>query len=312
MTMLTEDIANNVLSATVKHPQYKQALEVFNLLMRSSPNIRKKQGLFLVGPSGSGKTCLAETMASLYPVIEESERTRIRVIHISMPACPTIVAVCKLILTMLGQRYSRNATEDDLTAQLKAILINTGAMMLIIDEAQHLVEGNKINKKPAHVADWLKQLMNDVHISITLIGIPSIEILMDANEQFRSRFLRKIRLKGFKTKTKSDVALFSSVVGKLIQQSGFDGNCEYIRMPSALEMLYYATNGRIGYISIILGESLGLASNEKSRTLKREHFETAFVSTIWADATAKTNPFSGEFTPRELVKRGEPFYSEVV
>lgn len=311
MTINSEDIVNNVLSATVKHPQYRQALEVFNLLMRSNTNRRRQLGLLLVGPSGSGKTFLAEEMASLYPAVEEAECTRIRVVHISMPASPTIISLCKLILTMLGQRYPRNAREEDLTAQLKVILKNTGAVMLIIDEAQHLVEGNKINKTPAMVADWLKQLMNDVHISITLIGIPSIEILMNANQQLRSRFSRKVSLKGFKTETTSDVELFNNVVAKLIQESGFDGNCDFIRLQSSLKMLFYATNGRIGYISTILGESLRLASDEKSKTLKREHFEIAFTSTVWADATPTTNPFSGKFIPRELVRCGEPFFSEV-
>jgi hypothetical protein len=251
-------------------------------------------------------------MASQYPAIEELERTRIRVIHISMPASPTIISVCKLILTMLGQSYGRNSREADLTAQLKAILKNIGANMLIIDEAQHLVESNKINKSPAMVADWLKQLMNDVHISITLIGIPSIEKLMNSNEQLRSRFARKLRLKGFKAETDSDIALLNNIVGKLIQLSGFDGNTDYIQLPSSLRMLYYATNGRIGYISTILGESLRLAIDEKSKALKREHFEAAFVSTIWADATATTNPFSGKFNIRELIGSGEPFYSEAV
>lgn len=196
MTINSEDIVNNVLSTTVKHPQYKQSLELFNLLMRFNANYKNPQGLLLVGASGSGKTCLAEAMASLYPTIEEPERTRIRVIHISMPANPTIISVCKLILTMLGQSYARNAREADLTAQLKVILKNIGAIMLIIDEAQHLVEGNRINKTPAMVADWLKQLMNDVRISITLIGIPSIEILMEANVQLRRRFSRKSTSEG--------------------------------------------------------------------------------------------------------------------
>jgi hypothetical protein len=38
MTMQAEDIANNVLSATVKHPEYRKALDVFDLLMRSHLN----------------------------------------------------------------------------------------------------------------------------------------------------------------------------------------------------------------------------------------------------------------------------------
>lgn len=124
-------------------------------------------------------------------------------------------------------------------------------------------------------------------------------------------FLAKVHLKEFRTESKSDLELLNNVVSKLIQQSGFEGNCEYIHLPSSLRMLYFATNGRISYIAAIIGESLRLANSEKTKTLSSEHFENAFASTVWADAIAKTNPFSGNFIPRELVGSGEPFFAEV-
>lgn len=311
MSLAAMDVVNNVLSATVKHQQYKEALATFLWIAEFTEKHGKERGFLLTGPSGSGKTKLAQTMLDALPAIEEAERTRIRVLMISMPANPTIISLCKLILDDLGQRYARNATEADLGYQLKKVLVNTGACMLIIDEAQHLVDGRKINKTPAMVADWIKQLMTDVHISVTLIGIARVERLMRANEQLSRRFTKRIRLGGFGVNNKANKAKLNNAVSKLIQESGYKGDSDYTRLPSTLEMIYYATNGRLGYLALLLSEALRLAVEEDANALTQAHFFQAFENEIWSEAKPKDNPFSGKFAPRALVHCGEPFYEEI-
>jgi hypothetical protein len=209
----------------------------------------------------------------------------------------------------LGQPYSKNDTEVQLTHQLKTVLKGVGLCMLIIDEAQHLVDGNKINKTPAMVADWIKQLMNDVKLSVTLVGTPSVRVLLESNEQLARRFSKQIFLKGHRVNTEAALQEFGNTVGKLVEDSGYGGETDYIFEETSLQMLYYATAGRLGYIAPLLAEAMRLSMEKGRRCLKAKHFETAFESEISFGAAPKNNPFSGKFKPRELVQKGEPFYN---
>jgi type II secretory pathway predicted ATPase ExeA len=302
-------IMNNVLSTTVKFPQYQKAIEEFKLIFEFTEVYGKASGLFIAGSSGSGKSKLAERMVSLYPPVEEAERTQMKVIYFSMPAMPSLKEVCKALLDKLGQRYSTRADQGDLTRQLKAILKQIGTVVLIIDEAQHLIERRKYGKDIAAVADWIKQLINDNNISIVLTGMSSIEKLNIHNAQLRRRF-KYIELSDFNLNTKADTAIYAGIVAKLIAESGFEGDTTCLRQRSSLEMLHYASNGRIAYIAKILAYALKIATVNNSVELTIEHLSQAYTDEIFTKATAQLNPFSGKFSPRNLDRNGEPFYEE--
>jgi len=311
MALSSLEVMNNVLSATVKHEQYQQCLEVFERVTALTERYGTQSGFLLLGPSGAGKTRLAKRMKATRPVVQEGERTVVPVLMISMPANPTIIGVCKLLLDELGQRYARNSTEADLGYQLKTILRKIGTCMLIIDEAQHLVDGKKIAKSPAMVADWIKQMMNDVQMSVTLVGVPRGQSVMRSNNQLARRFGKRVHLKGFSINNERERDRLNNVLAKIMSESGYSGNSDYLRRPSTLQMVYYATNGRLGYITALLAGALWTAVESGDDCLDRRHFETAFENEIWSEATPTTNPFSGKFVPRELVNIDEPFYEEL-
>ncbi|RLA43763.1 MAG: hypothetical protein DRR42_21330 [Gammaproteobacteria bacterium] len=166
------DIQGAIFSVVIRYKKFKQALEVFKRLTEFSERGGKAQGFLLLGESSNGKTILAQEMCDQYPREQEEERVRIKVIMISMPANPTIRSFCMKLLDSYGRKYGERDTEAKLTHEVVTLLKNCGTVMLIIDEAQHLVDGNKINKTPAEVADWIKQLMNDSQVSVSLIGTP--------------------------------------------------------------------------------------------------------------------------------------------
>lgn len=63
------------------------------------------------------------------------------------------------------------------------LLKNLGVEMLVLDEAQHLVDYRRNGAYEA--ADWIKSLMNETSIAFVLIGLKRTENLLPANEQLR-------------------------------------------------------------------------------------------------------------------------------
>lgn len=305
------DVQAGIFSSRVRSEKIKRALTVFQRLTDFCEQSGKAQGFLLMGESANGKTVLAQEMCELYPRVKEDERVRIKVIMISMPANPTIRSFCMKLLKSLGQKYGDRDTEGKLTHQVVTLLKNCGTVMLIIDEAQHLIDGKKINKTPAEVADWIKQLMNDSQVSVSLIGTPNVEILLQANSQLRSRFSRMIVLDGYNIKTPDNRQDLCDAATKLIEDSGYQGDTSYLTEVTALDMLYYATDGRLGYIAKLIAEAIWIAGSSGDETLTSDHFYEAFQTVVWFDASPEQNPFSGLFEPRNLVNEGEPFYTGV-
>lgn len=303
------DVQTAIFSTVVHYRKFTEALKVFNRLVEFCERSGKGQGFLLMGESSNGKTVLANEMCHQHPWIQEEERVRIKVIMISMPANPTIRSFCMKLLDSFGRKYGERDTEAKLNQEVVTLLKNCGTVMLIVDEAQHLIDGNKINKTPAEVADWIKQLMNDSKVSVTLIGTPRVEVLLSSNSQLRSRFSRKIVLDGYSVQTPNDKQLLCNTVGRLLQDSGYAGDASYIYDPTALDMLYYATDGRLGYIAKLLAEAIWISQSRGANDLTSNDFCEAFKTVVWFDAAPDENPFSGEFEPRELVNLGEPFYT---
>lgn len=299
--------------AVVEHAKFRQALAEFNRTIAFSQGGVKGKGFLLMGESSNGKTVIAKTMCAAYPRQQEDERVRIPVIMISMPANPTIRSFCMRLLDSFGHHYGERDSEAKLTWAVVTLIRNCGTLMLVIDEAQHLVDGNKINKTPAEVADWIKQLMNDSQICVTLIGTPRVRVLLDANSQLRSRFSRMVVLDGFKVTTEKETERLGTAVSELMKKSGYSGDSGFIMQPSVLQMLYYATDGRLGYIVKLLGEAIWTSQNDgKKNALTRQHFEAAFRTVVWFDALPSDNPFCPKFQLRRLVNEGEPFYTGAV
>ncbi len=302
------DLQDRLLSSVVHYEKFDEALRVFGRLTDFSLMGGKAQGLLLVGESSNGKTTLAREMIELYPVVREEERMRIRVIMLSMPANPTIRTFCMRLLDSFGRHYGNRDSEAKLTQEVLELLKGCGTAMLIIDEAQHLVDGKKINKTPAEVADWIKQLMNDANVSVSLIGTPRVEQLLVANGQLRSRFSRKIELTGYSIDCQESIQDFCNIVARLIKESEFTGDPSYIYDTNALSRLYHATDGRIGYIAKLLAEAIWICQSQNEDALTREHFAKAFETVVWFGASSKNNPFDGELNYRKLVEEGEPFF----
>jgi DNA transposition AAA+ family ATPase len=214
-------------------------------------------------------------------------------------------------LDALAQNYTERATQDSLTRQIRSVLKGCNASLLIVDEAQHLVEGNSLKKDVRQVADWIKHLMNDTGVSIALVGISSITRLTESNEQLARRFSQKIRLKPYSADDKKSQNELLNLLCELVDKSGYKGDPSCLYRPTTLRRLCFATNGLVGYISPLVAEAIRLATEEKpAGELTRAHLSKAFRNQILPSAERGKNPFYRKFPERVLNGFGEPFYQE--
>ncbi|MDO3559806.1 TniB family NTP-binding protein [Ralstonia pseudosolanacearum] len=66
------------------------------------------------------------------------------------------------------------------------LLRNLQTEVLILDEAQHLVDYKR--NTAYETADWIKSLMNESDVTVVLVGLKRTQQLLWANEQLRRRF----------------------------------------------------------------------------------------------------------------------------
>ncbi|WP_341936866.1 TniB family NTP-binding protein [Marinimicrobium sp. C2-29] len=303
------DAIERMRSVTFEHKQFLLALEAFDQVYEMAARGYQK-GFLLCGPPGVGKTKLAESMLSKHPPSKQEDREVHEVISISMPSNPTIVAVCKLILDQLGQVYGARDTEVQLKRRLETVLTSIKTRVLIVDEAQHLVEGGRILKSPKQVADWIKGLMDGANISIVLIGIPSAKALLLSNSQLNRRFSKRLNLKGFPADNEGEMKVFSRYLANILKASDYPMDISYVKYESHLRRMHYATDGRIDFMIKLLSEAVRLLVTKGETTLSDKVLEEAFLNEIWSDACPAQNPFNGSFRPVSLTAEGQPFYYE--
>lgn len=308
-TNKSEEMAMRILQCRIPFRDYQMAFDAVIKVRTRAKTYRQSQGITIKGPSGSAKSTLCKAIASKFPHIEHAQYTEREVVIASIPPKPSPIAMAKALLDAMGGYYSKKAVSHELNGTLIKLFAECRTLVLMIDESQELVErGTK--KQHMELADWFKWLMNETGVSIVLLGLPYLTNIFKVNSQLRRRFSESYDLKGWRLDNSEEMDEFQNVVYTLVSESGYPGSLDILLDNKFLESLQFATNGTIAHMVTVVAEAVRLAADSNSRALNTKHFETAFITKIWHDVTAKRNPFSSKFNREPLTKYGEPFAEE--
>ena len=139
----------------------------------------------LIGPSRVGKTsaCDAITFIANKGLTPE----QMAVVYVPIGSNPTFRGIQTKIGAALGLRdIPSRATTDEITHRLIKQTRSKGARMIILDEAQHLVE-RSLQKRLHGTTDWLKSFVDSAGVSCVLSGLPSLTRLLALDDQLAAR-----------------------------------------------------------------------------------------------------------------------------
>lgn len=97
------------------------------------------------------------------------------------------------------------------------------------------------------MADWLKTLIDKAKVSTVLMGLERTQIILDANEQLRRRFTRRIYLKPFDLECSTSRSHFLGVIKKIDEALGLPSPLD-LQQDGIVRQLHFATNGTMDYM----------------------------------------------------------------
>lgn len=266
--------------------------------------------LKVLGPSGSGKSTLLRDYEARHPRYDEADRTIVPVLYAKVPPRPTIVNVAGALLRAMGCPLWKKGDADDRTEHLLTLLRQCRTELVLVDEAQHLVDRGR-TKTHALVADWIKATSDESEIPWVISGLPRTQLLDAANDQFARRFGSELTLDRLNPFDDEAVRVIRGIIAA--QTAEFRVTLAPNVDPSDLAWrVGFAADGLIGYMTKLLAAAARAQRREKPHRCDLAVFAQAFRDAIWADAPDDRNPFVGSANKlrTRLTGVNEPFSPE--
>jgi len=296
----------SVSRLVIKYPSFNEAYRLLKDAYLFNLQTGLAKNYWLVGPSGTGKTTLMEILAKEFPPVDLVDRKGIPVLAIEIPALPTIKNLAEEMLVQLGDPVFFRGSAIDKTIRILHLIKACGVKLIFFDEMQHFVDrGHK--KAPAEVADWLKTLIDKAQVSTVIMGLQRTQIILDANEQLRRRFCRRIDLKPFDLECLSSRSHFIGVIKKIDEVLELSSPLD-LHQDGIVRQLHFATNGLIDYMVKLMLGAYEIANSLHLPGIDRQCLELGFSESVWVEGVGKLNPFNPQFFGKILDQRGMVFY----
>lgn len=294
----------------IKHPAFNEAYQLLKEAYLFNQQTGLTKNYWVVGPTGTGKTTLMDMLVKEFPPVERVDRKSIPVLAINIPALPTIKNLAEEMLVQLGDPIFYRGSAIDKTIRILHLIKSCDIKLILFDEMQHFVDrGHK--RAPAEVADWLKTLIDKAQVSTVIMGLERTQIILDANEQLRRRFCRRIDLKPFDLECPTSRSHFLGVIKKIDEALAMSSRLD-LQQDGIVRQLHFATNGTMDYMVKLMLGAYQIAINRQLPGIDRQCLEQAFSDSIWVEGIGKMNPFNPQFVGQRLDKRCMVFYKAPV
>lgn len=268
---------------TVQTPQFVRAVELIAGLIKRSGILADPGGLRIIGAPGSGKTVIRNSIVAAYPNhIGPGNQSVIPILSIEVMPAPTISQLASKMLQALGDGFDTSHNASERTEVLKGFIRRKGVLAILIDEFQHIVEGDR-NKSAHTIADWLKRLYDDTHVPFIFLGTPISSKLFEINGQLASRIPGE-----FELKTLEHNPEFLPVLNAFNQHLPISipkDDRKLLATP-----IRKASQGSMRVLKKLLKEAVVAAADEDAPFLYQRHFQIAYARVICAGK----NPFEDQ------------------
>jgi len=288
---------NKVDQILIPCTAYTEARQRVDRHFEASKTCSEPVCLAIIGESRSGKSRVLDDLMLRHPMERRREGLHIPILRISTPSNPTVKGLVSELLHRIGEpSWNKRASEIEKTKQLVVLLKSTGTTMIIIDEFQHF-QDKASRKIQHHVADWLKNLVEECKVALVVAGLPRCTAVISQNPQLSGRFTRAVSMPRYDWANPHEQAEFLGIL------QGFHLAMQECELPDMSSMnmafrFYCATGGLIGYVVKILRQAHWDAYFGGRSLITLEHLALAFKDALWDVPTKlSVNPFSLGFDP---------------
>ncbi|WP_223522334.1 TniB family NTP-binding protein [Pseudomonas sp. A-B-26] len=285
-------------------PQAERALTRLMEVHGDTRRTGTSKGLVIQGPSGVGKSTLIKEYVRELESTDPPQLGHRSVLIVEIPSSPTKKNLATAMLTAMNDPYadSRSHSAETKFARIVLLLSRLGVEVVVLDEAQHLVDYKR--NAAYEAADWIKSLMNETSITFVLVGLKRTEGLLWANEQLRRRFSATVDYNRFML-TEACWTQFATLLRGIrellpVESISFSDK-EMIRR------FYLASFGLIDYLIKVLDRSVWLVQYRNFEGINLGILSEAFKDEVWSAAPDERNPFHDAFDFKPLIGDREPF-----
>lgn len=284
------ELAIDLIDETlIRHSQFEYAVARINYCLMMSRKTCDAPCLALVGESRCGKSRTLEHILNKNLPIRCDEGLRVPILRAKVESNPTVKSLAEILLHNLGDPMSEKGTENSKTNRLKKLLIQADTKLLMLDEFQHFCD-RKGKKIQHHVADWLKNLVEELQIGLVVSGLPYALAILKNNEQLGRRFLAPIMLKRFDWEIPSERQEFLEAL-YIFQERLSDFDMPELTSNMMAFRMYCATGGLIGYLVKLLREMVTIAALGNKISITLDDMALAHKNAIWKETVEIENPF---------------------
>jgi hypothetical protein len=249
----------------IKSPLVEKYLSLFDLLREKKLRFGVASCLLITGESGSGKSELAKQYLRKNPVVEQSERTHIPVLHFELKSVNSPEEFLKALLIAVGDPQlglgAKNKTE--LYNRLVLLLIVAGVELLILDEIQVIIEKRSL-KVITGIADLFKDLVKDTGIPMVFMGMPWSTYLVDSNKQLKGRISYRYTIPPYRISKKEYMDDYRRLLTLIAGSYGFSTEFRVEQRSNTLR-IFAVTEGNLRATSNLLADAYIMSKMENKK-----------------------------------------------
>lgn len=180
-------IVQQILDAVVMHADFERVMTSSVDMANQMIQIKMPSGIIVIADPGMGKTLLLEAIHRKLSSNENRQGRERPVLRVTLDSDVDTHKMAGRILLALGYPMLPSRPNlENMSQMVDTAMTRLKPKALLIDEAQHMCEGNREITARA-VTDWLKVRMDKHNLPVVACGTKTLERIFQINPQFASR-----------------------------------------------------------------------------------------------------------------------------
>ncbi|MFY9622569.1 MAG: TniB family NTP-binding protein [Pyrinomonadaceae bacterium] len=276
----------------VRYPRLKKLNAKIDFCRDFSKISAEPECMLITGTKGAGKTTLIDWYASGFPVRESMEKRIIPVLVVTVPSPATVKGLGSAMLDAIGDPAADKGAVSSITLRMRKYIKDCEVELIILDEFQHFDDRQSKNVLKT-ISDWLKNVINETHRPIVLVGMPGCESVLEnkGNDQLKRRFSSREEIVPFAWDTKAHVFEFRQLLKEIDAALPLLEDSHLADQETAF-LIYSATDGVINYVMKLLRWAAKLAIESGTEQIDNSILADAYEKRLAQDFPKRPNPFN--------------------